>query len=136
MADIKISALSAASALGGTEAIPTVQSGSTVRTTPNAILTLIESVPTVYSVATAGPVLKQGANGLCGTFVANGVTPVVVTNTNIAITDAIIISLNTIGGTVGVQPHVSAITATTSFAVTCTATDTSTYNYAIIKNGA
>lgn len=89
-----------------------------------------------FTAATAGVVLKQGANGLCGTFVANGATPVVVSNTNIAITDSIIISLNTIGGTVGVQPHVSAITGATSFAVTCTAVDTSTYNYAIIKNAA
>lgn len=89
-----------------------------------------------FTAATSGIVLKQGANGLCGTFVANGATPVVVSNTNVAITDTIIISLNTIGGTVGVQPHVSAITGSTSFAVTCTAVDTSTYNYAIIKNAA
>lgn len=90
----------------------------------------------LFEAATSGVVLKQGANGLCGTFVANGATPVVVNNSNIAITDSIIISLNTIGGTVGVQPHVSAITGSTSFAVTCTAVDTSTYNYAIIKNAA
>lgn len=89
-----------------------------------------------FTTNTSGIVLKRGANGLCGTFVANGATPVVVSNTNVAITDTIIISLNTIGGTVGVQPHVSAITGATSFAVTCTAVDTSTYNYAIIKNAA
>lgn len=89
-----------------------------------------------FTTNTSGVVLKRGANGLCGTFVANGATPVVVSNTNVAITDTIIISLNTIGGTVGVQPHVSAITGATSFAVTCTAVDTSTYNYAIIKNAA
>lgn len=89
-----------------------------------------------FTTNTSGIVLKRGANGLCGTFVANGATPVVVSNTNVAITDSIIISLNTIGGTVGVQPHVSAITGATSFAVTCTAVDTSTYNYTIIKNAA
>lgn len=89
-----------------------------------------------FTTNTSGIVLKRGANGLCGTFVANGATPVVVNNSNIAVTDSIIISLNTIGGTVGVQPHVSAITGATSFAVTCTAVDTSTYNYAIIKNAA
>lgn len=89
-----------------------------------------------FTTNTSGIVLKRGANGLCGTFVANGATPVVVNNSNVAITDSIIISLNTIGGTVGVQPHVSAITGATSFAVTCTAVDTSTYNYAIIKNAA
>jgi hypothetical protein len=134
MADVKISALPAAAALAGTEAIPAVQSAATVKTTPNAILTFIESAPLVFSAATAGPVLKQGANGLCGTFVANGVTPVTVSNTNVAISDAIIISLNTVGGTVGVQPHVATITAATGFTVVCTAADTSTYNYALIKN--
>ncbi len=86
--------------------------------------------------ATKGLVLKQGANGLCGTFVANGATPVTVSSTAIAITDAIIISLNTIGGTVGVQPHVATITAATSFTIVATASDTSTYNWAIIKNAA
>lgn len=90
----------------------------------------------LFSVAAAGITYKQGANGLCGTFVANGVTPVTVSNTNVAITDSIIISLNTIGGTVGVQPHVATITAATGFTVVCTAVDTSTYNYAIIKNAA
>ncbi len=67
---------------------------------------------------------------------ANGTTPVSVSNTNVAISDAIIVSLNTVGGTVGVQPHVATITASSGFTVVCTATDTSTYNYAIIKNGA
>lgn len=81
-------------------------------------------------------VLKQGSNGKCGTFVANGITPVTVNNSSIAITDTIIISLNTIGGTVGVQPHVATITASSGFTVVCTATDSSTYNYAIISNAA
>lgn len=89
-----------------------------------------------FTVAASGPILKQGANGRCGTFVANGVTPVTVNNTSVAITDSIIISLNTIGGTVGVQPHVATITDATSFTVVCTAVDSSTYNYAIIKNAA
>lgn len=89
-----------------------------------------------FSVAAKGPVLKQGANGRVGTFVANGSTPVTVSNTSVAVTDAIIISLNTVGGTVGVQPHVATITDSTGFTVVCTASDTSTYNYTIIKNAA
>ena len=72
-------------------------------------------------------------NGRYGTFVANGATPVTVSNTNVAITDCIVISLNTVGGTVGVQPHVATITANTGFTVVCTALDTSTYNYCLIK---
>lgn len=90
----------------------------------------------ISNTAAKGLVLKRGANGKCGTFVANGVTPVTITNTSIAITDCIIISLNTVGGTVGVQPHVATITAATGFTVVCTALDTSTYNYAIISNAA
>lgn len=89
-----------------------------------------------FTAASAGIVLKQGANGRVGTFVANGVTPVTINNTSVAITDAIVISLNTVGGTVGVQPHVATITGGAGFTVVCTATDSSTYNYAIIKNAA
>lgn len=90
-----------------------------------------------YSVAASGPILKQGANGRCGTFVANGVTPVTVSNTSVAITDAIIISLNTVGGTVGANPpDIQTITAGVGFTVAGLTLDTSTYNYAIIKNAA
>lgn len=92
--------------------------------------------PLTFTAAASGVVLKRGANGTCGTFVANGVTPVTVSNTNVATTDTIIISLNTVGGTVGVQPHVATITAATGFTVVCTALDSSTYNYALIKNAA
>lgn len=111
-------------------------SGAVVLASSPTITTPTVSGNITQSSAGGTLVLKQGSNGKCGTFVANGTTPVVISNTSIAITDTIIISLNTIGGTVGVQPHVSAITANTSFAVTCTATDTSTYNYAIISNAA
>lgn len=92
---------------------------------------------TTYTAVASGPTLKRGANGRCGTFVANGATPVTVNNTSIAITDTIVISLNTVGGAGPVgQPWVTTITAATSFTVTAIATDTSTYNYAIIKNAA
>lgn len=100
------------------------------------VTTLSASGAATFTTATSGPVLKQGANGLVGTFVANGATPVTVSNTSVAITDAIVISLNTVGGTVGVQPHVATITGASGFTVVCTASDTSTYNYALIKNAA
>ena len=150
MADAKVSAFTAASALDGTELLAGVQGGNSRKITVAQVKTQVSSSPTlvtpVLGVATAtsvtftaaatGVVLKQGANGLVGTFVANGTTPVTVSNTNVAISDAIIISLNTVGGTVGVQPHVATITAATGFTVVCTASDTSTYNYAILKNAA
>jgi len=90
----------------------------------------------VMNTVAKGIVLKQGANGKCGTFVLNGATAVDISNTSIAVTDVIIISLNTVGGTVGVQPHIVTITAATGFSVIGTAGDTSTYNYAIISNAA
>jgi hypothetical protein len=87
-----------------------------------------------FGTVAKGIVLKQGANGKCGTFVANGAAPVTVSNTSIAITDTIMFSLNAVGGTVGAIPAIQTITAATGFTVACTAGDTSTYNYVIISN--
>jgi hypothetical protein len=47
MANTKISALPAAAAIGGTEPVPAVQSGATVRTTPAAIKTYVEGALTI-----------------------------------------------------------------------------------------
>jgi hypothetical protein len=71
---------------------------------------------------------------LRGTFTANGASAVTVNNANIKITDAIIISLNTVGGTVGALPAIQTITAGVGFTVKGTASDTSIYNYAIVRN--
>jgi hypothetical protein len=100
------------------------------------VTTLSASGNITMTAANKGLVLKQGANGKCGTFVCNGTTPVTISNTSIAITDTIVISLNTVGGTVGAIPHVATITASTGFTTVGTASDTSTYNYAIISNAA
>jgi hypothetical protein len=69
-----------------------------------------------------------------GTFVCNGATPVTVANANVLITDEISISLNAVGGTVGALPAIQTITAGVGFTVKGTASDTSIYNYAIIRN--
>ena len=66
-----------------------------------------------------------------GTFAANGVTPVTVTNAAVTAGSNIVITLKTVGGTVGAIPHVETITPGTGFTVIGTATDTSTYNYEI-----
>jgi hypothetical protein len=103
----------------------------------NSATTVADTTGTITFTAAAGGItLKQGANGRVGTFVLNGATPVTVSNTSIAVTDAIVISLNTVGGTVGAVPAIQTITASTGFTVAGTASDTSTYNYAIIKNAA
>lgn len=72
------------------------------------------------------------ASGLRGTFTCNGATPVVVANTNITANSQVLITLKTVGGTVGATPAVKTITPTTGFTVAGTALDTSVYNYAII----
>jgi hypothetical protein len=59
MAGTAISALSAASALAGTEAIPVVQSGSTVKTTPAAIATYLGTA----GVATDGDLWPVSIDG-------------------------------------------------------------------------
>jgi len=80
--------------------------------------------------------LKRGANGAVGTFTCTSGGTITVSNTNVAITDTIIISMNTVNVIGSATPYVSAITAATSFVAKCTTNDTSVYNYAIIKNAA
>jgi hypothetical protein len=69
-----------------------------------------------------------------GTFTCNGASAVTVANANILATDDVAISLNTVGGTVGAIPRLDTITPGTGFTVKGTASDTSIYNYAIIRN--
>lgn len=115
--------------------LPTL--GSLQRLAVVTMKSLVISVGSLtFSTIGQGIILKQGTNAKVGTFILNGATAVSVANTSIAITDAIVISLNTVGGTVGVQPHVKTITASTGFDVVGTASDTSVYNYAIISNAA
>lgn len=67
-----------------------------------------------------------------GTFIANGVTPVVVADANVDAGSNILITLNTPGGTVGALPVVQTKTAGTGFTILGTALDTSVYNYLIL----
>jgi hypothetical protein len=72
-------------------------------------------------------------NVTTGTLVCTSGGTIAVTNSNAAITDNIIISLNTVGGTVSTVPAVSVITANSGFSVKCATSDTSTYNWAAVK---
>ncbi len=71
-------------------------------------------------------------SGRAGQLTLNGTTPVTVSSSSLAITDVFVMSLNTVGGTVGVQPHVATIAAG-QLTVIGTASDTSVYNWALIK---
>ena len=67
-----------------------------------------------------------------GTFTANGATLVVVADPKITASSSVIITLKTVGGTVGAIPSIKTITAGTGFSVSGTALDTSVYNYKIL----
>ncbi len=75
---------------------------------------------------------KTTANGLAGTVVANGVTPVAVSAPAFKAGSVVQFSLKTVGGTVGQIPHLVTATPDTGFTVAATALDTSTYNWVII----
>lgn len=112
----------------GTDTINSVATGTGVSQPISSIVQ--------YQCVTAGnwKTVSDSASGTSGTFVANGASAVTVANANVAITDTIAISLNTVGGTVGAVPAVKTITGGTGFTVAGTASDTSTYNYTLIKN--
>jgi len=81
----------------------------------------------IIETALPGKILSKG------TFTCNGATPVTVADAKLtSITNLIVFSLNTVGGTVGAIPSVKTITAATGFTVAGTASDTSVYNYYII----
>jgi hypothetical protein len=77
--------------------------------------------PTVASIPAGG-----------GSFIANGVTPVTVADKRVTANSIIVFTLKTVGGTVGAIPAIQTITPGTGFTVAGTASDTSTYNYAIL----
>lgn len=67
-----------------------------------------------------------------GTFTADGATPVTVAASEVTANSQILITLKTVGGTVGAIPHVETITPGTGFTVVGIADDTSIYNYTIV----
>ena len=67
-----------------------------------------------------------------GTFTCNGATPVAVTNANVTANSQILVTLKTVGGTVGATPAVKTITVGSGFTIAGTALDTSVYNYAVM----
>lgn len=102
----------------------------------NTMLTEIYSGSVLGAGATgpAGPTGPAGAAlaSHTGTFTANGASSVTVTDANVTANSAIIITLKTVGGTVGAIPAIKTITPSTGFTVAGTASDTSTYNYNIL----
>lgn len=72
----------------------------------------------------------QGSFPVYGTVVANGATPVPVSNTAVTANSIITLTLKTVGGTAH-GAFVSSATAGSGFSINSLASDTSTYNYEI-----
>lgn len=68
-----------------------------------------------------------------GTFTANGTSSVTVVNPHVTANSVVVVTLKTVGGTVGAVPAVKTITAGTGFTIAGTASDTSVYNYTILQ---
>ncbi len=64
-----------------------------------------------------------------GTVTLNGATPVTVADANVTASSVIVFGLTTVGGTVGVFPHIATITPGTGFTILGTASDSSVYSY-------
>lgn len=75
---------------------------------------------------------EQGFFPHMGTFVNNGTSTVTTADTNMTAGSQVLITLKTVGGTVGAIPHLLTTTPQTGFATVGTASDTSTYNYIIL----
>lgn len=89
------------------------------------------------SVVSSGAIKAQGATlqqvtMTGGTFVCNGTSAVTVADPAVTANSAIVVTLKTVGGTVGAIPAIQTITAGTGFTIAGTASDTSTYNYLIV----
>ena len=151
MADTKISALAAASALTGAEIVPVVQSSTTVRTTVNAIADAKSSSATAgvgYRTGAGGAVEQASSrttgvtlNKVCGAITlvsaAGSTTPAsfTVTNSAVAATDTVVLSQKS-----GTDKYILLVTAVAagSFQITAyttggTTTEQPVINFAVIK---
>jgi hypothetical protein len=92
---------------------------------------ILVSPPTGFVKVDGGPQMSQ-VQLTSGVFTLNGSVAVTVAAPNVTATSQILISLKTVGGTVGALPVVQTITAGTGFTILGTASDTSIYNYLIL----
>lgn len=69
---------------------------------------------------------------LVRTFTCNGTTPVTVAAPEVTANSVVVVTLKTVGGTVGAVPAVKTITPGTGFTIAGTAGDTSVYNVVVL----
>jgi hypothetical protein len=78
-----------------------------------------------------GPAQVSGVPASGGTFTCTGGGTPTVTNSRVTANTVVMFGLKTAAGTPA-MPFMSAVTAGTSFVVTCGGSDTSVYNYVIL----
>jgi len=76
--------------------------------------------------------IRNQVGRLTGTFTCNGASAVTVVAPEVTPNSVIVVTLKTVGGTVGAIPAVKTITPGTGFTIAGTASDTSVYNYAVL----
>lgn len=76
--------------------------------------------------------IRQGYLPSSGTFTNNGASTVTTSNAAVTAGSQVLITLKTVGGTVGAIPHLLTVTPGTGFTTVGTASDTSVYNYVIL----
>lgn len=103
----------------------------TNNTTWQRIIKKVNAIVSGNAVTGVGATLEEHFE-TGGTFTLNGATPVTVVEPTVGAISAIVITLKTVGGTVGAVPAIQTITAGTGFTVAGTAGDTSVYNYAVL----
>lgn len=121
-----------------TDANATIQGGVGVTVSGITSVKGKSQVMFLVTYSAAGAVTVAGffqtaPNAVSGTFTANGASAVTVADTRVTASSSIIVTLKTVGGTVGAIPAIKTITAGTGFTIAGTASDTSDYNYLIIN---
>lgn len=76
--------------------------------------------------------LRGDVERMVRTFTCNGTSNVTVAAPEITPTSVVIITLKTVGGTVGAIPRLTTVTPGTGFTVAGTASDTSVYNVVVL----
>lgn len=75
---------------------------------------------------------RQEVTRLSSTFTANGSSDVTVVAPEVSADSVVVITLRTVGGTVGAVPAIQTITPGTGFTVAATAGDSSIYNFVVL----
>ena len=94
---------------------------------PASALVVGSAIPFVP--AGNGSVPTKFVDVVYGTFVLNEDTPVTVADAGFTASSIVVITLQTVGGTVGAVPALQTVTPGTGFTVAGTTSDTSTYSY-------